>query len=143
MDSFPAFVPLKGARVVVVGEGDAADAKARLFEGSPAELVRLDEAAALAPDALAGARLVFIAAEPATCRRIARAAHAAGALVNAVDLFNADGDLGGTIADGGGLGVTPSGSAVCGRSGGAPAGAQGQSQDGRAGHECRCERAAR
>ena len=33
MDSFPAFLPLAGRRVVVVGEGEGADAKARLFEG--------------------------------------------------------------------------------------------------------------
>ena len=56
MDAFPAYVPLARARVVVAGEGEAAEAKARLFQGSPAELVRLspDEAAALS-EALKGA----------------------------------------------------------------------------------------
>ena len=36
MDSFPAFFPLAGRRVVIVGAGVFADGKARLFEGSPA-----------------------------------------------------------------------------------------------------------
>ncbi len=61
MDSFPAFVPLKGARVAVVGDGEAAEAKARLFDGSPATLVRLTAEAAAAPGALSGVRLVFVA----------------------------------------------------------------------------------
>ena len=43
MDAFPAFVPLRGRRVIIVGEGDMADGKAVLFEGSPAELVRLPD----------------------------------------------------------------------------------------------------
>ena len=34
MHAFPAFFPLAGRTVVVAGEGEAADAKARLFEGS-------------------------------------------------------------------------------------------------------------
>ena len=57
MDAFPAFFPLAGRRVVVAGEGDAADAKARLFEGSPAVVTRLDAAAAVTAAAYAGAAL--------------------------------------------------------------------------------------
>ena len=41
MDSFPAFLPLAGRCVVVIGSGEAADAKARLFDGSPATVIRL------------------------------------------------------------------------------------------------------
>ena len=37
MDAFPAFFPLAGRKIVIAGEGDAADAKARLFDGSPAD----------------------------------------------------------------------------------------------------------
>ncbi|HWW24364.1 MAG TPA: siroheme synthase, partial [Caulobacter sp.] len=36
MDSFPAYFPLAGRRVVIAGSGEAADNKARLFDGSPA-----------------------------------------------------------------------------------------------------------
>lgn len=36
LDSFPAYFPLAGRKVVIAGSGDAAEAKARLFEGSPA-----------------------------------------------------------------------------------------------------------
>ena len=58
MDHFPAFLPLAGRRVVIVGSGEAADAKARLFDGSPAVLVRLEVPD---PAVLAAADLVFIA----------------------------------------------------------------------------------
>jgi precorrin-2 dehydrogenase/sirohydrochlorin ferrochelatase len=86
MDSFPAYFPLSGAKVVVVGDGEAAEAKARLFDGSPAEVMRLGVEAALAPGALDGARLVFVAEkDEAQATRIAAAARAAGALVNVVD----------------------------------------------------------
>jgi precorrin-2 dehydrogenase/sirohydrochlorin ferrochelatase len=86
MDSFPAFIPLDGRKVVVVGEGGAAEAKARLFDGSPAELVHVSLKQALAPGALDGARLVFVAVEDeALATRIAGLARHAGALVNVVD----------------------------------------------------------
>ena len=85
MDAFPAFVPLAGARVVVAGEGEAADAKARLFDGSPATVVRLSGAPALDPAAYAGARLAFVAGDAAFCEGAARAGRAGGALVNVVD----------------------------------------------------------
>ena len=88
MDAFPAFVPLKGRRVIVVGEGEMADGKAVLFAGSPAELVRVpDGPAALDPQTYAGAALVFIASpDEATAIACAAAARAGGAmLVNVVD----------------------------------------------------------
>ena len=62
MDVFPAFFPLAGRRVVVAGEGEAAEAKARLFEGSPAEVSRLNGPDALDPRAYIGATLAFVAA---------------------------------------------------------------------------------
>jgi len=49
MNAFPAFFPLAGRRVAIVGEGDAAEAKARLFGGSPAEIVRLSAQAGADP----------------------------------------------------------------------------------------------
>ena len=61
METFPAFFPLKGRRVVISGDGDPAEAKTRLFEGSPAEVVRLNGAAAMDPAAYVGADLIFIA----------------------------------------------------------------------------------
>ena len=86
MNAFPAFIPLYGARIVVVGDGEAAEAKARLVAGSPAEIVRASEAEALRPGLYDGARLVFVAvAEEALAAEAAAAARAAGALVNVVD----------------------------------------------------------
>ena len=88
MDAFPAFVPLKGRRVIIVGEGFMAEEKAALFEGSPAELIRLPQGPdALKPKTYAGAALVFVASEDeAIARREAEAARAGGAmLVNVVD----------------------------------------------------------
>ncbi|HEX7759463.1 MAG TPA: siroheme synthase, partial [Caulobacteraceae bacterium] len=61
MDAFPAFFPLTGKRVVIAGEGEGADAKARLFEGSPAEVVRLTGEAAADPARYDGAALAFVA----------------------------------------------------------------------------------
>jgi precorrin-2 dehydrogenase/sirohydrochlorin ferrochelatase len=86
MDSFPAYFPLTGRRVVIVGSGDQAEGKARLFDGSPAELVRLEDARAGDPDAYRGAALVFIASdEEGFARKAAAAAKQAGAAVNVVD----------------------------------------------------------
>lgn len=86
MDAFPAFIPLAGRRVIVAGEGEAADAKARLFVGSPAVLVRIAHAAAaLEPQTYAGAALVFVAGEEGFCREVIALARGAGALANAVD----------------------------------------------------------
>ncbi|HEX3700032.1 MAG TPA: bifunctional precorrin-2 dehydrogenase/sirohydrochlorin ferrochelatase [Phenylobacterium sp.] len=86
MDAFPAFFPLAGRTVVVAGSGPAAEAKLRLFEGSPARLVRLEGEAALDRKAYAGAALAFVASDDdgfaAAAAKAARAAHVP---VNVVD----------------------------------------------------------
>ncbi len=86
MNSFPAFFPLAGRRVVIVGEGEGAEAKTRLFDGSPAEVVRLSAAAAADPAAYAGAVLAFVAVKTeAQALAAAAAARAAHVPVNVVD----------------------------------------------------------
>ena len=83
MDAFPAFLPLTGRTVMIVGTGEAADAKARLFEGSPADVIRH-----LNPETAdyTGAALVFIALPDGTAlNRALLAARQSGALVNVVD----------------------------------------------------------
>jgi precorrin-2 dehydrogenase/sirohydrochlorin ferrochelatase len=86
MNAFPAFFPLTGRTVVVVGDGEAAEVKARLFEGSPARVVRLDAAAALDPASYAGAALAFVAGgDEAFLAGASAAARAAGVPVNVVD----------------------------------------------------------
>lgn len=86
MDAFPAFFPLLGRRVVIAGEGEAADAKARLFDGSPAVVTRLDAGDAVTASAYAGAALAFIAGgDEAFLTSAAAAARAAGTPVNVVD----------------------------------------------------------
>jgi len=86
MDAFPAFYPLTGRSVAVAGEGEAADAKARLFVGSPAVIVRLTPAQALDPGAYVGMTLAFIAGDDdAWAREAAEAARAAGVPVNVTD----------------------------------------------------------
>jgi precorrin-2 dehydrogenase/sirohydrochlorin ferrochelatase len=86
METFPAFFPLRGKRVVIAGEGEPADAKARLLAGAPAILVRLSAAEALQPTAYAGADLVFVASYDAAFRAAAaRAARNCGAPLNVVD----------------------------------------------------------
>jgi precorrin-2 dehydrogenase/sirohydrochlorin ferrochelatase len=86
MEAFPAFFPLAGARVVIAGEGEGADAKARLLKGSPASIQRLRGDAALAAENYAGALIAFVASpRRAFCEAAARAARAAGAPVNVVD----------------------------------------------------------
>jgi precorrin-2 dehydrogenase/sirohydrochlorin ferrochelatase len=85
MDVFPAFVPLAGRRVVVAGEGEAAEAKARLFEGSPAIVSRIAGDAASRDDAYVGAALAFIAGPEAFCVAAAAAARRASVPVNVVD----------------------------------------------------------
>ena len=86
MDIFPAFHPLVGRRVVIAGDGEPAESKARLFAGSAAEVVRLEGAAALEPAAYAGAVLIFIASwDEAFAVAATAAARAAGAPVNVVD----------------------------------------------------------
>ena len=86
MDAFPAFFPLAGRTVVIAGVGEPAEAKARLFAGSPADVVRLDGEAAFDPAAYAGATLAFVASAELDFRvRAHAAAKAAGVLVNVVD----------------------------------------------------------
>jgi precorrin-2 dehydrogenase/sirohydrochlorin ferrochelatase len=74
LDAFPAFFPLTGRRVVIAGAGEAAEAKARLFDGSPAELVRAEGEEAFAPETYAGAVLAFVASDDAQFRQAAAAA---------------------------------------------------------------------
>ena len=86
MDSFPAFFPLAGRRVVIVGAGEHAEGKARLFVGSPAEVVRIEDGQALDPETYRGAVLAFIASgEAAFDELAAQAAREAGVPVNVVD----------------------------------------------------------
>lgn len=86
MDAFPAFFPLAGRKIVIAGHGDAADAKARLFDGSPAAVIRLEAAEALTAGAYAGAALAFVAGgDEGFLTGAAAAARAAGVPVNVVD----------------------------------------------------------
>jgi len=86
MEAFPAFFPLSGRRVVIAGEGEGAEAKARLLAGSSATVERVTGEAALSPDAYAGAALAFIAsADAAFCDAASLAARGAGVPTNVVD----------------------------------------------------------
>ena len=88
METFPAFFPLKGRRVAIAGDGDPAEAKARLFAGSPALVTRLGAREALEPAAYLGADLIFIASwDKAWAAAAAAAARRSGATapVNVVD----------------------------------------------------------
>ncbi len=71
---------------MIAGEGEGADAKARLMAGSPAAVDRIEGDAGLAPEAYAGAVIAFVAHPQAGYRQAAAsAARAAGAVVNVVD----------------------------------------------------------
>jgi siroheme synthase-like protein len=86
LDSFPAYFPLAGRKVVIAGVGDAADAKARLFEGSPATIIRLEGHEAYLPGSYTGAILAFVASQDEVfVQAAAGAARAARVLVNVVD----------------------------------------------------------
>ena len=86
MEAFPAFFPLAGRTVVIAGSGEAAEAKARLFIGSPARVVRLEGEAALDSARYAGAALAFVAApDEVFAAKAADAARAAHVPVNVVD----------------------------------------------------------
>ena len=86
MDVFPAFFPLKGAVVIIVGDGEGAEAKARLLEGSPAEIRRVSGQDAFRPETYQGALLAFIAdGDDSDLKAAADLARAAGALVNVTD----------------------------------------------------------
>lgn len=85
MDAFPAFFPLAGKRIVIAGTGEAVEAKARLFEGSPAQIVRLEGTQAFLVGAYSGALLAFISGDELFVQAAAGAARAARVLVNVVD----------------------------------------------------------
>lgn len=86
MEAFPAFVPLAGRRVVIAGEGEGAEAKARLLGGSPATIERVTGDAARSADAYAGAALAFVASvDTAFCEAASSAARGAGVPTNVVD----------------------------------------------------------
>lgn len=86
MDVFPAFFPLQAKTVVIAGTGEAAEAKARLFVGSPAIIVRAEGSVALMPATYLGATLVFIAdPDDAFVEEAAAAARLVGALINVTD----------------------------------------------------------
>jgi precorrin-2 dehydrogenase/sirohydrochlorin ferrochelatase len=86
MESFPAYFPLAGRRVVIAGSGFHAEGKAKLFVGSPAEVVRIDDGRAFDPETYRGAALAFIATEEGPFAEMAaRAAREAGVPVNVVD----------------------------------------------------------
>lgn len=77
MEQLPIFLNLSGRTVVLVGEGDAADAKARLVERAGGRIVTAWEA---------GATLAFVALDDdAAARTAADALRAHGLLVNVVD----------------------------------------------------------
>lgn len=103
MRTFLAGIPLEGTTVVVVGGGEPALAKLRLFLTTPARIVWIapegvPDAPAIprgaptpqvrdvVPEDLSGARLVFIAvSHDEDAARLAALARAAGAQVNVVD----------------------------------------------------------
>ena len=86
MDVFPAFYPLAGRRVGLAGEGEGLAARLTLLSGSPAELVVLDAASAVAAKSWAGMALGFVALpDPDLASRIAAAVRAAGVPVNVMD----------------------------------------------------------
>jgi precorrin-2 dehydrogenase/sirohydrochlorin ferrochelatase len=86
VDAFPAFFPLTGRKVVIAGSGEAAEAKARLFEGSPAIVVRIEGPAAFLAGSYSGAVLAFVATDDELfAQAAANAARAARVLVNVVD----------------------------------------------------------
>ena len=100
---FPIFLPLAGVRLVLLGGGEEIAAKLRLLAGSGATIEVFarspcaglaaaitassarHHARAWAAGDFAAARLVFIGQDEPEPAAAARAAHAAGALVNAVD----------------------------------------------------------
>lgn len=86
VDAFPAFFPLAGSTVVIAGSGEAAEAKARLFESSPAKVVRLEGPQAFVAGSYSGAILAFVASsDDLFAQAAARAARDAHVPVNVVD----------------------------------------------------------
>lgn len=77
MEALPIFVRFAGRPVLLVGDGEATDAKARLIEAAGGRIVR-----AVAP----GVRLEFVALDDEVdAAATADALKAAGLLVNVVD----------------------------------------------------------
>ncbi len=77
MNQLPIFLNLRGRTVVLVGEGEAADAKARLIERARGRIVPAWEA---------GATIAFVALDDdVEARAAAEALRARGLLVNVVD----------------------------------------------------------
>lgn len=77
MEQLPIFLNLRGRTVVLVGEGEAADAKARLIARAGGRIVPAWEQ---------GATIAFVAlADDAAARSAAEALRARGLLVNVVD----------------------------------------------------------
>jgi precorrin-2 dehydrogenase/sirohydrochlorin ferrochelatase len=71
---------------VIAGEGEGAEAKARLLAGSPAAVARIGGAQAQTAEAYRGAALAFVASPDAGfCADAAAAARRAGTPVNVVD----------------------------------------------------------
>ena len=87
MHAFPAYFPLAGRKVVIVGAGEAAKAKARLLESSPADIVLIGEDERAAdPETYAGAVLAFVCVmDEGLAERAADAARAAHPPVNVAD----------------------------------------------------------
>ncbi|MEI7931930.1 MAG: NAD(P)-dependent oxidoreductase [Alphaproteobacteria bacterium] len=86
MDAFPAYYSLSGRKVVIAGSGEAASAKARLFESSPAEIVRIEGEKAFDPLSYSGAVLAFVGSDDEDfCAQAAFAARQAGVPVNVTD----------------------------------------------------------
>jgi len=87
MHAFPAYFPLAGRKVVIVGAGEAAKAKARLLESSPADIVLIGEDERAAdPETYAGAVLAFVCVmDEGLAERAADAARAAHTPVNVAD----------------------------------------------------------
>lgn len=86
MDAFPAYYSLSGRKVVIAGAGELARAKARLFESSPAEIVRIEDEKAFDPLSYSGAVLAFVGSDDeAWCAQAAFAARQAGVPVNVTD----------------------------------------------------------
>lgn len=90
MDQLPIFVNLRGQKLLVLGEGAAAEAKIRLAKRAGAEIVRSCPCAASGspPESCCGARLAFIAIEDAGddhLKQLGKRLRARGILVNIVD----------------------------------------------------------
>ena len=92
MDSLPIFLSLKGRHVVIVGDGEAAAAKARLVEAAGARIVTESEAK--------GAALAYVALDDDTeAEAAASRLRSLGLLVNVVDKPKLSDFLMGAIID--------------------------------------------